>query len=313
VKKFSQWLFEAAYDNDKGGKFWGNKAGGVLAYCPKTRRFLMGLRSSEVNEPLTWGVIGGKLDNVDGSVQQTVHREFQEETGYSGKMKLYPMFVFHDNGKTFEYHNFLGILEKEFEPELDWETERTEWMTLEELLKLPRKHWGLELLLKNSMKEIEKIIDNLSENEERRGENVAADIGIIPIESTADFGDFVENVKESIEGISPREASKNPSRFNSLYAKLFDTMNFKGSFYTCPERYLLLGTERAAKRKSWKHGDPYTDETCSWKAQGKGRSELVTPNEVVCCIFNLIQKTEHRWNFEIDKLGKDFPCWLSSK
>jgi 8-oxo-dGTP pyrophosphatase MutT (NUDIX family) len=148
------------YQNDKGGKFWGNLGAGVLAYCPDTERFLVSLRSSKVNEPNTWGIIGGKLDAGEDDLKEVATREFVEETSYEGKIDLFPLYVFKDEKGTFEYHNFLGIVEKEFEPVLDWETEKTGWVTLSELKSLKRKHFGLEALLKHSGKEIEKIAND---------------------------------------------------------------------------------------------------------------------------------------------------------
>lgn len=57
--------------------------------------------------------------------------------------------VFKSPDKKFKYHNFIGIVDKEFETNPDWETERTEWMTLDELRALKNKHFGLESLLDN--------------------------------------------------------------------------------------------------------------------------------------------------------------------
>ena len=45
-----------------GKKFWGTIGAGILPYCVKTKKYLVLLRSDEVLEPLTWGLIGGKLD-----------------------------------------------------------------------------------------------------------------------------------------------------------------------------------------------------------------------------------------------------------
>lgn len=53
-------LFEKeVYSNSKGGKFWGDVGAGVLALCEETKRFLVALRSKDVNEPGTWGPSAG--------------------------------------------------------------------------------------------------------------------------------------------------------------------------------------------------------------------------------------------------------------
>lgn len=58
--------------------------------------------------------------------------------------------MFINKNKTFEYHNFLTIIEDEFTPKLNWESECYKWVTFDELLKLNKKHPGLELLLKDN-------------------------------------------------------------------------------------------------------------------------------------------------------------------
>jgi 8-oxo-dGTP pyrophosphatase MutT (NUDIX family) len=135
------------YANNSGAEFWGNIGAGVLAIAESTGRILVSYRSKFVNEPNTWGVVGGKLDDDKGSVQKAALREFKEETGYSGPLKLVPAFVFKTKG--FTYHNFIGLVKDEFASKLDWETERFEWMTFEEVKNLKPMHFGLKVLLKD--------------------------------------------------------------------------------------------------------------------------------------------------------------------
>jgi len=148
------------YANDSGKKFWGNIGAGVLAIARSTGRILMSYRSKYVNEPHTWGVVGGKLDDDKSPPKKAAFREFKEETGYSGKLQLIPAYVFKTDG--FIYHNFIGVIDDEFNPKTDWETERFEWMSFEEVIKLNPKHFGLQTLLKDrkSLKLINDIIEN---------------------------------------------------------------------------------------------------------------------------------------------------------
>jgi len=44
--------------------YHGNKGAGVFVFCSKTKRFLLGLRSEGVDEPNTWGIFGGALDET---------------------------------------------------------------------------------------------------------------------------------------------------------------------------------------------------------------------------------------------------------
>jgi len=137
---------------------WGNIGAGILPYCKKTKRFLLAFRSSYVLEPHTWGIWGGKIeDNED--VEESAIREFNEETGCNKPIELIPSYIYKERG--FTYHNFIGLIEDEFDPELDWENERglveTEdykWVTLNELLKIKPKHFGLEKLLDNNINKI---------------------------------------------------------------------------------------------------------------------------------------------------------------
>ena len=149
------------YANDKGGKFWGNEGAGVLPICKTTGKILVAMRSDFVNEPNTWGVFGGKIDNpAPGGKRETpeeaAKRELEEESGFKGHFEIIPAFIFTSNDKTFKYSNFLGIVEKEFKPKYDWETAYAEWMTLQELIELEPKHFGLDNLLRNSLELIKK-------------------------------------------------------------------------------------------------------------------------------------------------------------
>lgn len=137
------------YLNNSGEEFWGDIGAGLLPICTDTKRILIGLRSEYVNEPLTWGIFGGMVD-PDENVLETAKREFIEETKYDGHIDLIKAYVFKSPKGGFEYHNFIGLINKEFVPKLDWETKETKWMTYQDLLDISSKHFGLSELLKNS-------------------------------------------------------------------------------------------------------------------------------------------------------------------
>jgi len=122
--------------------FFGNKGAGVLVYCQKTNRFLLGLRSNLVNEPGTWGTFGGKIDN-DANPKQAALRELKEETNYSGPINLIHFDTFQSG--NFQFFNFLGVVDEEFTPRLDWENEDAQWFSSDEF---PRNlHFGLRRLI----------------------------------------------------------------------------------------------------------------------------------------------------------------------
>jgi 8-oxo-dGTP pyrophosphatase MutT (NUDIX family) len=155
-KNFSQFETEL-YTNIKGGKFWGDAGAGVLVLAASTGKFLISLRSKKVNEPLTYGVIGGMADLKNETFEEAAEREFEEETGYSGEMELKDLSIFEkfskDGQKIFEYKNFLGTIPTDFKPKLHpahkWE-KKLLWVTFDELLKIQPKHFGLKYILDNS-------------------------------------------------------------------------------------------------------------------------------------------------------------------
>lgn len=150
----------ADYDNDSGENFWGNVGAGVLPIARSTGRILLNFRSSYVNEPNTWGIWGGKVDDEHMmDLQAEARREFMEESGYNGSIQLTPAYIFKTSG--FEYHNFIGVIPDEFEPDIppqhQWETEGHEWMTFEEVMSVEPKHFGLSGLLQHSGSAIQRL------------------------------------------------------------------------------------------------------------------------------------------------------------
>lgn len=148
----------AEFANDADEKFWGNVGAGCLPICTLTKRILLNYRSIYVNEPHTYGLFGGKIDD-DESPEEAARREMYEESRYTGKLKLIPVYVFHNSNNTFQYHNFLGIVDHEFKPKLNWESDNFKWITFDELMNIESKHPGLELLLEDeeSINEIKKF------------------------------------------------------------------------------------------------------------------------------------------------------------
>lgn len=149
-----------AYDNDSGMNYWGNIGAGVLPIARKTGRILLNYRSAYVNEGNTWGVWGGKVDDEDTlNLEEEAKREFAEEAGYTGPIQLTPAYIFKTTG--FEYHNYIGIIPDEFEPNIppqhQWETEDYRWVTWEELLEIEPKHFGLTGLVQHSGQIIQRL------------------------------------------------------------------------------------------------------------------------------------------------------------
>jgi len=132
---------------------------GILPIA-KSGRILIGFRSKEVSYPHTWAPFGGKAETKN--MKKEAIREFREETGYKGDLELFPAHVYEDENHKF--HNFIGLVKDEFEPKLDYETDKAKWVTYKELKQLSPKHYGLTALLKNSDKLIKNMLYKLPEN-----------------------------------------------------------------------------------------------------------------------------------------------------
>ncbi len=113
------------FDALKQTGFFGTAGAGCLIVARDTGRFLLSHRSQHVEQPNSWGNWGGAIDSGEDP-REAAKREVHEEAGYSGKMDLYPMFVFTKG--TFRYSNFLAVVDSEFKPKIDWESQGYKWV-----------------------------------------------------------------------------------------------------------------------------------------------------------------------------------------
>lgn len=130
----------------KNPEYWGSAGAGVIPVTRSTGRFLVPLRSQYVNEPGTWGTIGGAVDDEE-DFDEAALREYFEETCGPEAPDLIDLLTFEDEEAGFVYQNFLGVIEEEFEPCINWETARWAWLDLNQLLELSPMHYGLEAVL----------------------------------------------------------------------------------------------------------------------------------------------------------------------
>jgi 8-oxo-dGTP pyrophosphatase MutT (NUDIX family) len=135
--------------------FWGRAGAGCIILARDTGRILLPLRSSQVEQPHTWGTWGGAIDGHE-SPTNAVRREVSEEAGYHGHFDLEQLFVFKSG--SFRYFNYLAIVDNEFTPRLDWETAEADWFELNDL---PSPlHFGLQGILNDpaSIAKIEQYV-----------------------------------------------------------------------------------------------------------------------------------------------------------
>lgn len=126
--------------------FWGRQGAGLIIMCSTTGRILLPLRSEQVEQPHTWGTWGGAIDDGEDPKAAAV-REMREESGIKiDPRSVTKLFVFRKG--SFTYTTFLAMVDVEFKPRLDQETERAEWFAPDDL---PRPlHFGLRAVLDDS-------------------------------------------------------------------------------------------------------------------------------------------------------------------
>jgi len=160
---FKKWLLENDAEHGKElatTGFWGKQGAGCIILAKSTKRILLPHRSRSVQEPNTWGVWGGAIDS-DEIPKEAAKREVQEEAGYDGNTEMISLSVFEKG--TFKYHNFLAIIDEEFEPKLNnehaWETQGYKWVDFGDW---PQPlHFGLQSLLTKDSQKIKTIIDSI--------------------------------------------------------------------------------------------------------------------------------------------------------
>lgn len=132
--------------------YWGRQGAGAIILAKDTGRILLPLRSRLVEQPNTWGVWGGAIDEEEDPAS-AVRRELSEEVGYNLQIdELIPMYVFEDPRVGFKYSNFLAVVPTEFKPKLNWETQNFMWIEFGKWL--APLHFGLKSLLQHSGKQI---------------------------------------------------------------------------------------------------------------------------------------------------------------
>jgi len=106
-------------------KFGGGGAG-VLVLARDTGRFLALKRSDHVQHGRSWALTGGLIDPGETPMQAAA-REMREETNYSGPpVDLVKLAEFHSG--TFTYTNYIAVVDHEFQPAIDHESEGYKWV-----------------------------------------------------------------------------------------------------------------------------------------------------------------------------------------
>ncbi len=128
--------------------FWGAYGGaGGIAVARNTGRLLLAQRSLKVLQPGTWGTIGGAIDPGE-QPEDAVLREIREELGFHATVDdLHLCYIFRDERTSFTYHNYIVLVDDEFQPISNWEVSDHTWI---EFGQWPSPlHFGMEAWLRD--------------------------------------------------------------------------------------------------------------------------------------------------------------------
>lgn len=129
--------------------FWGKAGAGGIVVSTNTSRILLGLRSSLVEQPHTWGGFGGAIDSSENS-ENAALREIKEETGLNSALitNVIKSYVFNHPKTGFRYTNYIVEVKDEFKPILNWENVDAQWFPVDSLP--DNLHFGLQSLLNST-------------------------------------------------------------------------------------------------------------------------------------------------------------------
>lgn len=121
------------------------QAAGALIFAADTGNVLIVYRSSDCVDPNLWCGAGGKIEPGEDPMQAS-RREIEEELGYKGKMTQIPIYTYEK--PELKFHNFLGVVPKQFHPTLNWETHGHVWCHPDHV-PTERRHYGLDAVMKD--------------------------------------------------------------------------------------------------------------------------------------------------------------------
>ena len=106
------------------------EASGCIFLSLNTGRILLQQRGSKVKHPNTWGFFGGKSEPGERP-SETLYREIIEEIGtLPNIIKVVPLNKFTSANKNFEYNSFVSVVQKEFIPILNEESNGYAWVKI---------------------------------------------------------------------------------------------------------------------------------------------------------------------------------------
>lgn len=120
------------------------RAGGAFIIAASTKRILFAKRAGDGDASGVWACLGGKIEPGE-SVEEAIRREIEEEAGWSGDIDLDRIYTHRDPDLI--YYNHIGIVQDEFEPNLNDEHSDYAWVRFGEWPK--PLHPGIEEVLRD--------------------------------------------------------------------------------------------------------------------------------------------------------------------
>lgn len=138
---------------------------GCLFLCPKTQTVMLNFRSGTKSHKHTWGLWGG-MREADECPKDTLFRELNEEMGFVPNIsKVYPFDIYESTDKKFRYYSFVCVVDDEFVPVLNRESDGFAWVKLG-VWPMPL-HTGVKCSFnnKNSLEKLHLILSNHKDND----------------------------------------------------------------------------------------------------------------------------------------------------
>lgn len=122
-------------------------AAGAIFMSKKTKRVLLNFRSQAVSKSSTFGFWGGKIEHGE-EILEGLTREIKEEVGFVPKHdELIPLDVYCSPDGFFQYYSFVIMVDREFIPRINHESDGYLWCNLS---KFPKQlHSGARFILEN--------------------------------------------------------------------------------------------------------------------------------------------------------------------
>ena len=124
------------------------RAAGVIFLSKSTGRILLNLRAENVPKGGVLGFWGGKINNNE-TLNEGLARELLEEMGgeIHPYIKSIPIDVYNSPDNKFQYYSYVIIVDNEFCPKLNEESDGYAWITIGKWPKM--LHPGAKMILYN--------------------------------------------------------------------------------------------------------------------------------------------------------------------